>query len=121
MFLVAAGSSAVYPLILKIVKNQSEFQASWVVYIILITGVFLVSGFEPFYGLFIVGERPGVYSVILAAVCVSNITLYACLIPAAGIYGAAAASALTSLLFAGIVAVTVRKIFGISLLKFSAG
>ena len=53
----------------------------------------LASGYRPFIGMLIQGDRPGIYTMLIAGSVIGNVILNAVLIPVLGIYGAAMATA----------------------------
>lgn len=88
-------SIVVYPLILQIFFKGSDFTQSWPIFIILMTGILLSSGYQPFQMLLAQAGFPQLYTLLIAIVFVINVILNLAFIPLWGIYGSAIATALS--------------------------
>ena len=112
---LALASSAVFPVIIKVISSDGELWACWGVFAILVFGTAMASGFRPFTGIIMQGGRPGTYTLILGASVFGNAALNFALIPILGIFGAATATAMTYLIEAWAVLVLAKKLFNVRL------
>ena len=92
MFLVSALSMIAYPFVVPFVTHNPDLQASWLIYSILAVGVFLQSGYSPFYQLLIQAGHPWTYTIQIAVIVLINVILNFLLIPMVGAEGAAIAT-----------------------------
>ena len=110
--LVAIGG---YPLGLRLVAPGDSLAASWLVFVILMVGIWLNAGYRPFLGILLQGGRPGTHTTLIAILVSVNALLNAALIPLLEMYGAAIATGLVYVLEAVLIAVFARRAFGIRL------
>lgn len=115
MFAVSVAAVALYPVVLPLFVKDAEFSASWGIFAILMGGIFLNSGYRPFLGVLLQGGRPGMYTVLIAAVVGGNIVLNAVFIPLLHMSGAALATSAAYVLEAVLVVVFARRCFGLRL------
>lgn len=99
MFPVFAVVVFCYPLVINLITGNPDFKASWKVLLILSAGGVIQSSYIPFSGLMMLGGYPGHQSLFILSVCIINIALNFLLIPAYGMYGAAAATAISFVCF----------------------
>ncbi len=99
LFLTPAGLMAIlgYPL-LNLLGFDPEFNQSWPIFAILITGILLSVGYLPFQMIFNQVGQPGRQTLFLTAFFLTNIILNLLLIPYFGMYGSAIATALACVL-----------------------
>jgi Na+-driven multidrug efflux pump len=81
----------------------------------LMAGVTLNSGYRPFLGILLQGGRPGMNTVLIAAVVVGNALLNLLLIPRLGMYGSALGTALAFGLEAALLVLLAKRLFGVRL------
>jgi len=91
--LIAVAGIALYPLVLKFMGKEN-FSESWPVFAILIVGMALSAGYQPFQMLLNQSGFPKLYSLLVLIVFMANVFLNFLLIPIFGIYGSALATAL---------------------------
>lgn len=115
MAIIGCALVAVFPVLIWLVASNGENWQSWGVFVILVCGIVLASGYRPFIGMLLQGGRPGRYTVLIAGTVMGNVILNVCLIPVLGIYGAAVATACVYVLEVVALVVFVRKLFGIKL------
>ena len=78
-----------YPLTLGFITNKSEYINGVDSFRVLILGICLISGFVPFYNIFLMSNLPWTQSVFMLKVVLVNIISNLILIPIFGIFGAA--------------------------------
>jgi O-antigen/teichoic acid export membrane protein len=110
--LLAVG---LYPAALALVAPGDGLAASWLVFAILMGGVFINAGYRPFLGVLLQGGRPGTHTILISVLVLSNVVLNALLIPALQIYGAAVATGCVFALEAVLIVVFARRVLGIRL------
>lgn len=99
--LVIYGSSALlFPHVIKLLTSNADFNASWIIFCILVAGALIQSSYIPFSGILIQGGYPGYQSLFILALCLTNTALNFILIPHFGMYGAAVATTISYILFA---------------------
>jgi len=96
LLMAAVGLIAVllFPQLTRLFVGRGDFAASWRVFMILMAGVVVSSGYQPFQMILSQAHRPGRYTLYMFSFVLTNVLLNAVLIPYAGIYGAAVATAL---------------------------
>lgn len=97
MTVISVVAVAVYPFLVRALGGDVFDQSGWV-FSILALGIALSAGYLPFSQLLMQTGHPGQYTWTVVATVVSNVVLNAALIPSWGIYGAAAATTLATLL-----------------------
>jgi O-antigen/teichoic acid export membrane protein len=90
--------AAAYPLISKVLAGGGEFTASWPVLCILLAGMAASAGYLPFMMLLVQAGYPGLQTLVLTLIVVSNVALNALLIPFWGMYGSAVGTAIAFVL-----------------------
>lgn len=112
MGLVAA---IIFPLIVKIITDDPEFLKGWIVFIILVSGLAVRSGYAVFWELPSQAGYPGYQTILITLVIASNIFLNYLLIPIWGMYGAAVATALSFILSMFYLKVVIKKLLNIAI------
>ncbi len=82
-----------YPFILEILIGSGDFNLSFFVLVILMSGVVLNSIYRPFLGILLQGNKPGHHTILVLIMILVNLIGNIALIPIFGIYGAAIATA----------------------------
>jgi O-antigen/teichoic acid export membrane protein len=101
--------AASFPLASSVLLGGQYFAASWPILCVLLIGIAASGGYLPFMMLLVQGGYPGLQTLLLTAIAVTSIGLNTLLIPFWGMYGAAAATALTSVLGATYLRWVVRR------------
>lgn len=115
IFCIAIGLVAVFPVILYLVSSNGDNMQCWIVFIILVLGFALTSGYQAFIAIFLQGGRPGMFSILIAITVLINIILNMCFIPLWGLYGSAIATVMAYILQVFAIIVLSRKLFNIRL------
>ncbi len=115
MFVAGCALVAIFPIIMWLVSSTGENRHSWGILAILVSGIVVASGYRPFIGMLMQGDRPGTYSLLLTGSVIGNMILNAFLIPALGMYGAALATASVYVIEILALIVLVRHLFGVKL------
>lgn len=112
--IAVAGILAIilYPILIKLLVSETDFLTSWPIFIILITGIILGSGYLPFQMLLAQVGFPGLYTSLITITFVSNAILNIVLVPSMGMYGSALATSISVL-----ISVVVLKIQTLKILK----
>ena len=84
-----------FPLAMWVLGMNDEPMTVWALFAILVGGVAITSGYQPFQMLFGQLGRPGTQTIFVASVFTANVLLNALLIPVFGLYGAAIGTALS--------------------------
>ncbi len=113
--LISVSAIAVYPFILRVFRDEPALGASWTVFAILTAGLIVSAGYRPFLGVLIQGGRPGMHTVVVAAVVCCNVILNAALIPWLQLPGAAVATALAQLFEVAAIILLSRRLFRLSI------
>ncbi|MFH1326515.1 MAG: oligosaccharide flippase family protein [archaeon] len=113
MFAVVIISIILYPFFLQIFMEDASFYESWYIFIILLFGILLSSGYLPFNQILIQTGFPGWHTIMIAIVVASNILLNLIFIPLLGLYGAAIATSLSFIISMVILKVFVKKLIKI--------
>lgn len=115
--LPVAGLAAMllYPAILGVLTNKPEFLDSHAPFVILVGGILLSAGYQPFTNTLSMANLPGWHTVYMSLVVMSNIVANAVLIPLWGISGAAAATALAFVVSALLLRFMVRSLVSLKL------
>lgn len=92
-FVLGIVAVILYPLLVKIFLPHSDFMTSFPVFVILMSGIVLSSGYQPFQMLLAQAGYPRLYTRLITIVFVANAILNFTLIPVLGIYGSAIATA----------------------------
>ena len=108
-------SIVLYPLFIFAFVHKEGFMASWPVFIILIIGTILGSGYQPFLMLMAQAGYPKLYTRLIAIVFTSNVVLNFVLVPILGIYGAAIATGISYIISALVLKVLTRKAIKINI------
>jgi len=115
MAAVTLVAIAAYPVILGLVTSTPNLNASWLVFAILMVGIWANAGYRPFLGILLQGGRPGTHTILIVILVGGNALLNATLIPLLEMYGAAIATGLVYLLEAVLIAAFARRAFDIRL------
>jgi O-antigen/teichoic acid export membrane protein len=115
MAVVALVAIVGYPLGLRLVVPAHGLGASWLVFAILMVGIWVNAGYRPFLGILLQGGRPGTHTILIVILVGSNAVLNAALIPLLEAYGAAIATGLVYALEAVLIAGFARRVFNIRL------
>lgn len=102
-----------YPLFVRLLVPGQDFMLSWHVFIILMVGIILCSGYLPFQMLFVQTGLPLYYTYLITITFVSNVILNLILVPRIGMNGSALATSLAIL-----ISVLFLKIFTWKKLEF---
>lgn len=94
MAAICLSTLLIFPAGVFVVSDGGSYLKSWPVLAILLTGLALSSGYIPFSSILLQSGRPGLHTLVTGAWVLSNILLNLVLVPAYGIWGAAAATAL---------------------------
>ena len=95
--------------------QKPEFSESFGIFIILVVGVVIASGYLPFNMFFIQVGMPGRQTLYQVSVLMTAIVLNAVLIPLYGLVGAAVATAITFILAVVYLKTAVKRLLGFSL------
>jgi len=99
----------VYPYFIKFFVADQEFLIGWLPFGILMAGLVLASGYLPFNMFLVQAGFPGLHTFFEIMIVGSNIVLNALFIPRWGLYGAAAATALSFILSVAYLKLLVKK------------
>ena len=115
--MAALGALAVllYPVLLRILGFGQAFHSSWLIFGILMAGIVANSRVRPFLGILLQSGRPGMHTLLVGGVVLTNFLLNLVLIPLIGAPGAAAATACAFLVEAALITVLARRLAGIAL------
>jgi len=113
MFLVGLVAVFIYPKVLFIVTNKKEFIESWPIFGILITGVVLCSGYIPFGSILLQAGHPGLQTIMILTLVMSNVVGNCLLIPIMGAIGAAIATSLSFVLSVYLIKLFVKNTLGV--------
>jgi len=105
----------VYPLYVRFLVGDAGFMTSWPLFGILTAGIAIAAGYLPFRMILLQTGCPGVHTLFVSSIAVTNVMLNAVLIPFLGMYGAAFATALSLGLSVVYLMVLVRRCAGMSL------
>ncbi len=83
-----------FPYGLQLMHVSTEFHQSWKIFGILMTGIWLASGFYPFHTIFVMAGQPVRQTLFMMSIAVMNIILNLAFVPVWGVYGSAIATAL---------------------------
>jgi O-antigen/teichoic acid export membrane protein len=112
---IGIAAIALFPVVFGVLVKKQLAYDSWGVFAILAVGIMLNAGFRPFYGIILQGGRPGMHTIFIAILVISNAILCLCLIPVFGIYGAALATSSVYVLEAVLISRFARGLFGVKL------
>lgn len=93
MFALGVVAAFAYPLAVGLATDNEVFRASWPVFVILLTGMTLSSGYIPFGQVLLQAGRPGTHTLMIVTAVGFNVVGNLLLIPAWGATGAALATA----------------------------
>ncbi len=110
-FLIGAMAVLLYPVVVKMISNDSELMIGRIVFAILVAGVIIKSGYAVFWELPVQSGHPGYQTILIAAVALSNVVMNSIMIPIWGMNGAAIATALSFILGVLYLKIIVRKNF----------
>lgn len=105
---------AIYPYAISYLNLNEEFKAAYIPLIIMMAGLLLSAGYQPFQMIFNQTGFPGFQSSFFGMILLSNGMLNFCLIPLFGITGASAATALSMVLVPFYINYLSRKSLGFS-------
>ena len=111
--LIGLLSIPVFPLFVKIITADQEFLNGWLVFAILMLGVAVKFGYSVFWELPAQSGHPGYQTILIALVALSNVILSYFFVLRWGIYGAAAATALSSILGIFYLKIITKKVLGV--------
>lgn len=89
MLLFCILSIILYPLILGTLTNKNEFIDSYLPFSILVVGIFIASGYIPFYNLFAMSNMPKLQTIFMILIFLTNTIFNFIFIPIFGLNGAA--------------------------------
>ncbi len=92
MFIVVVIGIGLFPFLVNILVDNEQFQVAWPIFIILVLGIFIGSGYAPFRWILNQAGYPGFFTLFITALVITNIVLNAIFIPIWGLYGAAIAT-----------------------------
>jgi len=115
MAVIGAAAVIAYPFAVKLFVADQRFAETWPFFAILTLGIVLRSGYVAFYGVLLQGGRPGMHTLFVAGVVLSNVILNAALIPLLGLYGAAIATSVVFVLEAFLIHVFAKRLLNIRL------
>jgi O-antigen/teichoic acid export membrane protein len=95
MFVVLLMSALLYPVFLHMVFPGGDFDASYVLFLVLMGGIFLASGYLPFTMIFSQLGKPLVQTGYMLFVLLVNVVLNIVLIPSFDAFGAALATSIS--------------------------
>ncbi|MGD9676184.1 MAG: oligosaccharide flippase family protein [Candidatus Bipolaricaulia bacterium] len=110
----AAAAVIVYPLIVRAFLGRTDFAESWALFGIQAGGIIIAAGYLPLMMLPTQTGRPELYALLLLAIGCSKIILSLALIPPLGMYGAAAAAALSFSLSALYLRILAKRSLGVA-------
>ena len=96
---LSVAAVGAYPLVVRFVVGNPAFMDAWLAFGILMAGAIVYGGYIPISGLLVQSGYPGMQTLLVVLVAISNIVLNAVLIPLFGINGAAMATAVAFVLF----------------------
>lgn len=108
IFVIGLVSIVLYPVLIKIFLPGSDFMISFPVFAILITGIIISSGYQPFQMLLAQAGFPKLYTRLIIIVFITNAVLNFVLIPILGIYGSAIATAISFIILALVLKILVK-------------
>lgn len=108
-------SILVFPLFVKVIAAEPEFLKGWLVFAILIAGIVVKSGYAVFWELPSQAGYPGHQTILITMVVLSNVILNYFFILQWGIYGAAAATAISFILGIFYLKIIVKKLLGVTI------
>lgn len=100
MLIICGAFILIFPHVIKLLTTDLDFNASWIIFCILVAGALIQSSYIPFSGILIQGGYPGYQSLFIVALCLTTTVLNLILIPPFGMYGAAVATSISYALFA---------------------
>jgi O-antigen/teichoic acid export membrane protein len=112
--LLAIGAIALFPTIAGLLGEEAS-RDSWVVLVVLLTGIMLASGHLPFDAILVQAGHPGAHTLLTAFGALTNVLLNASLIPLLGAFGAALATSTAVCLSAVYLEVVSRRRLGFAL------
>jgi len=115
MVVLAVLFSAGYVAVLWWFDVPAQWQTGALVLAILLGALAANATYRPFLGILIQGGRPGVNTILVAALVVMNILLNAVLIPWFGLPGAAVATGLVFIAEAVAIRMLARRLWGVAL------
>ena len=101
-----------FPVLVSILTGNDDFKEGQWIFLILASGLFIVSGVLPFNQLFLMGGHPGHHSKLILAITVTNVLFNLILIPGLGVSGAAIGTVIAWVVGAGIVAIAGTRNYG---------
>jgi len=104
-----------YPVLIWLFSAGGQTWRSWPVLCILVVGVIVSAGYRSMAGVFIAGDRPGAYTLLIAGTAIANIVLNLLLIPMAGLYGAALATSAACVLESMAIVILAWKLLAVRL------
>lgn len=115
MLLTGVVAIWVYPYIFSLASSENFVQSGQIVFAIITVGIIGNSGFRPFLGILLQGDRPGTYTLLNLGLLLGNGIFNILLIPYLGLYGAALATMFVYIIEAIALVVYARKYFGVRL------
>ncbi len=95
--MLGVGGLAVlaYPVALRFLTNKPDYAESWPIFVILMAGIVLASGYIPFGNLLLQAGRPGLHTIMVGCLVGLNLAGNLILVPRFGPAGSAVATALS--------------------------
>jgi O-antigen/teichoic acid export membrane protein len=111
VILLGIMAIVVYPLLVSVLGIKGELAGSWIIFIILISGIIISGGYLPFQNIFNQLGYPALQSAFLFAFFFTNLLLNIILVPVLGMYGSAISTAAAFVLQALYLKSLLRKKF----------
>lgn len=110
---VCALAAVGFPLVIPWITQQPDFMQGALPFALLVGGLALVSPWQPFNQVLLMGSRPGWHTIYVALVVAANVAGNLLLIPHFGLVGASAATAATLALSAVLLMRMSRGLLGV--------
>ena len=115
MLLIGLVAVIAYPWIYDLLAGGDGAAESWWVFAIITAGVVIGAGYRPFGGLLLQAGKPGLFTMFILVLVLTNVLFNLLFIPVLGIYGAALATMLTFVGEAALLYGLARRLFHIKL------
>lgn len=107
--IMALAAILLYPLGLKLFLGGQNFAQSWLVFTILLAGLAIAAGYQPFQMLLAQAGYPKYYSLLVTIIFVANVLLNLIFVPLLGIYGSALATGISFIISALVLRLLTKK------------